>query len=813
MAHGPASFTVSRDPVVCGQDNAEDRTRPVAVQGATACRLAVLVVSCGIGLWLSAAAGQSAPARPAGGRAAVPFTDAVVRSAMARAANYLYSRQDAQGAFPNRHSGEYVGGGEALVALALLTAGEPASDKRVQRVLSYLKALQPGRTYTRCLRTMLFSLLPDQEYRKVLAEDARWLLKEQQRSGGWGYGPRSAMTRLRPEWTDASNSQFALLALREAAQAGTPVPLQSWARAENYWRRFQNRDGGWGYQPRIGSNPPQRPDSHGSMTAAGLASFLIFADSIGPMREERFEPGKARRDGELAFANEIHRALAWLKDNYAVDHVPRYVWMVQPGQLYYYLFCLLRVGDGAGLRSIGDNDYAREIPELLLRQQQPNGSWNNSVIDTSFALLCLGKARAPIVMNRLVLARAPGRDPRDAANVAKWLSRELGAPATWQQFQPNSPQALSDSPLLYVNAPRRAKLPQALARAFESFIRNGGTCLVQARPGDRDFVESFQQYCLGLFPDYEKQEIAAGHPVFSSRYDIKARHRPRLFGVGDRCRTRIFILADDVSGAWHQGRFRQYRHLFELAGNIVFYAAGGGTPPGRLAARARPAPAPPARRSIAVARLKYEGDYHVCPLAVPRLSDALAHSLSIGLKELPPADPARRIDAAIAVLWLTGNVPPRFSEAQQANIREYLETGGTLLIDPAIGRAEFRDAALGLLGKMFGRGSVKPVPAGSPLITGSFAGGIGADLTKVRFARLPATRGATQPAAPKLWAVAVNGRTAVVVSAYGLSCSIEGNPCYENVGYSTQDARKLALNVILYAATTSSSRPTRAAHP
>ena len=48
--------------------------------------------------------------------------------------------------------------------------------------------------------------------------------------------------------------------------------------------------------------------------------------------------------------------------------------------------------------------------------------------------------------------------------------------------------------------------------------------------------------------------------------------------------------------------------------------------------------------------------------------------------------------------------------------------------------------------------------------------------------------------------VVVDGRTAVVMSIYGLACSIEGGPCLENIGYRPTDARGLALNVILHAA-------------
>ena len=77
-----------------------------------------------------------------------------------------------------------------------------------------------------------------QRWIESIDDDVRWLLKEQKRSGGWGYGPRSAMTRLQPDWTDASNSQFAVLALREASDAGLPIRPQSFSRAAGYWRRF-----------------------------------------------------------------------------------------------------------------------------------------------------------------------------------------------------------------------------------------------------------------------------------------------------------------------------------------------------------------------------------------------------------------------------------------------------------------------------------------------------------------------------------------------------------------------------------------------
>ncbi len=740
------------------------------------------------------AATKIASAQPA------PVTDKAIRASINKAVTFLYSRQTPNGSIPNRHSTEYTGGGEALAAYALLTAGQSPDNPKLRRTLEYLKTRRPGHTYTRSFRAIVFSRIKGDDYRSVLTGDVKWLIKHQHSNGGWGYGPASAMARLKPEWTDASNSQLAILALREASESGIPVPRNVWMKAEPYWRKLRNKDGGWGYQPPIAGKEPQRADSHGSMTAAGVASFFILADKLSYLREQGFGPDKRRTSGRLAFPRQIHGGLTWLKTNYKIDKNPRYIWMTMQGQLYYYLFCLQRAGYEAGMRTFAGHDYTEEMCRLFLTRQKPDGSWGNSAIDTSFALLCMAKASAPIIINRLELEKTPGTDPRDAANVTRWMSRTLGRGLAWQQTNSEMPGEFPTETLLYINSNTGVSLVKRnMSEKFKRFIRNGGTCLVQPRLGDKKLAEAFQRYFLGLFPDYRRQDIGPDHPIFNLRFRIAGEHRPKIIGVGDGCRTRIFILAEDVSGAWHQGRRRKYEHLFALAGNTIFYSGGGKLPPGRFAARQKTTPPPPAKRFINVARLKYNGDYNVCPLAINRLGDALAQSLPIGLKELPPSDPTKPIASSITLLWLTGNTPPKFSKAELTNIRKYIESGGTLLIDPAIGRGDFQAAAGKMLEEMFGKNALRPLKPASPVITGNFASGLGANARKVRLTQRAGAD--AKPTSPKLLAVILNKRIAVVLSAYGLTCSVEGNPCVENIGYVTGDARKIAMNVILYAAT------------
>jgi len=717
----------------------------------------------------STAAAPAGPAKP-DPAPAPPVTDARVRAAVTKAIAFLYAGQADDGRFGNPHSKEYPGGGEALAALALLRAGQDPRDERLQRTLRYLDSVQPEQTYTRSLRAMVYSLLTGDARRRKLAEDVAWLLKHQQPSGGWGYGPESAMTRIAPRWTDASNTQFALLALREASDAGVPVAGQAWREALLFWRGFQNDDGGWGYQPGGGRRPPQRPGSHGSMTAAGVASYFVLADKT---------PSRGGGANGLRFAEPIDKGLRWLSSHYEVRRVPKYIWMPQPSQLTYYLFCLARVGDAAGAGKIGGHDYAADIAGALCARQRADGSWSGSIVDTSLALLGLQKVGAPVVIaQRRTGDRRPHR-PRAAAHVARWLARALRTPAAWRDLGADEKLNPLRCPLLYLDLGADADGAKALTEDLAKFVGAGGTCLIQA-DGPADAGKLADRWGE-LLPDHRRRDLPADHPVYTLRFALEAAKRPAMIGVGDRSRTKVLILADDAAAAWNAGRFTDAADLFRLAGNCVLYAGQGRLPAGRLAPARPPGKPPPIRRSIRVARLKHAGGWDAHPGALKRLARTLAHSLSGELAEAPPTDAGERIDPSITVIWMTGDGPPKLTDRQKANLRRYLQDGGTLLIAPAGDDAAFRKAATGLLADLLGAERVGTSRPDSPLITGRFAGGIGADLTGRD--------------APSLRGGAVGGRIAAVLGSDALAADAAAP------GARGRRARGLALNVILYAAT------------
>jgi hypothetical protein len=94
------------------------------------------------------------------------------------------------------------------------------------------------------------------------------------------------------------------------------------------------------------------------------------------------------------------------------------------------------------------------------------------------------------------------------------------------------------------------------------------------------------------------------------------------------------------------------------------------------------------------------------------------------------------------------------------------------------------------------------LPASHPLFTSEFRGH---DLTTVTL-RDPEARDTGDPLTarrvaipPLLEVLKIEGRIAVVLSPYDISCALENHASLDCKGYIPADAAKLAVNVLLYA--------------
>ena len=158
-----------------------------------------------------------------------------VRAAILRSVNYLHHKQRQDGSWP-----DYLlpGGVTALASYALLQAGLPPDDRSLAAPIAAIRRLPLDRTYVVALKAMVLGAADRKLYTADIQACADWLAAHQQGAGGWGYGEPSiteknmllaerGLRRVQNEAdiqrlfgrSDASNTQFAILGLHEAARA------------------------------------------------------------------------------------------------------------------------------------------------------------------------------------------------------------------------------------------------------------------------------------------------------------------------------------------------------------------------------------------------------------------------------------------------------------------------------------------------------------------------------------------------------------------------------------------------------------------
>ena len=176
--------------------------------------------------------------------------------------------------------------------------------------------------------------------------------------GGWRYGQGTHGD------ADLSATQFVLLALRAASQAGYPVEKVSrnvWRDAADYVKRCQRPDGGFAYQVGGGRTT-------GSMAACGVGSLIICKEQmLLAQQHDREAPSPPEWIDDA-----IKKGTNWLDENFVIDRNPGHA-----GHHYYYLYGIERIGDLAHRKEFGKLDWYTRGARMLVANQDAGGRWQD----------------------------------------------------------------------------------------------------------------------------------------------------------------------------------------------------------------------------------------------------------------------------------------------------------------------------------------------------------------------------------------------------------------------------------------------------
>jgi hypothetical protein len=332
--------------------------------------------------------------------------------AIARALEYLKGQ-----------AGAHRTGETALIALTLAKADVPATDPALRGCLEkimlcftsqgYIPERRGGTDiYEAGIVAMVLSTVEPVVYKAHIEAVVAYLLAKQKANGSWDYDQRTA--------GDTSISQYAVLGLWEAENAGIEVPGRVWDNVASWYMSTQQRDGGWVYHPDEGAGMgPQTV----SLTAAGVGSLMICnrqlaryrkgMDSVHPMLTPLLIEGEASGykpyNSSASVNNSIRRGLDWLSRGFVPAQAN-----LMGRSTYYGMYGMERVGalgDRQMMRGLG-SWYERGM-EFTLQDQKPDGTWNrgdfNATMNTCWATLYLLQATAKTIRKIEILRLGAGR--------------------------------------------------------------------------------------------------------------------------------------------------------------------------------------------------------------------------------------------------------------------------------------------------------------------------------------------------------------------------------------------------------------------
>jgi len=309
--------------------------------------------------------------------------------------------------FLKAHSLSRPVGEMAMIALGLIKDEVPHSDPAVQRCVAGIRSRFVGSiyepqlpkgpaTYEAGVSIMALANLDPVENLSAISAIAAYIKSRQNANGSWDYANRSQ--------GDTSISQYAVLGLWEAENAGAEVAPSTWDRAAEWYLSVQSSGGSWNYHRDEGASRPETV----SMTAAGVGSLLICQRQLERYRQSKrgtstlltalgaegpqdYRPTISNAQIEQA----VKRGIAWIGSNFVLNN--RNIVGTSP---YYGLYGIERVGALGDRQTIGKLDWYARGRDFIVSTQRPDGSWNGDFgaeMNSVWAMLFLTKSTAKTI--------------------------------------------------------------------------------------------------------------------------------------------------------------------------------------------------------------------------------------------------------------------------------------------------------------------------------------------------------------------------------------------------------------------------------
>ncbi len=767
--------------------------------------------------------------------------DVALRSAVRAALNsgcaYLRGTQQPDGSWPGTgRIRDHRVGITALAILAQINCDIPVDSPVIQNGLNFLRGLTAegvggaAAVYETSLAVMALCAADQLERDLPRIQLLAGLIEQSQEQVGpgvgyWGYqirdngGPGGG-------GGDASNGQYAVLALRDAVQAGARVNRATWERVQQRWLRDQLPNGGWSYNQND-RNP------RGSMTVAGLSTIGITSRMLRDDGDVDAE-GRVNCCGIEVPEPALAGGRRWMAENFSVNTNPGH------GDWYfYYLYGLERAGRLSHVRFFGQYDWYRLGAKQLVQLQLPGGNWispgaadRDPVLNTSMALMFLSRGLSRVVINKLDYTSPNGelrdsgewnRHPWDVISLVelidtlpRWPARLTTQTVTLSRLRTESAvEELNQAPILFLSGREAPQLTQEQIGWLRGYVDSGGFIFAAASCDGSGFDPGIRQLVQQMFPEgtASLQQLSADHPVYRSEYLLNP-DGVDLWGVDFGCRTSIIYSPEDLGCYWQKWMrhdppnrspdlTQRVLRASRIGVNVVAYATGR-EPPEKLDDRPGLAAGSEERIQrglLQLAQIRHSGGWDTAPRAVRNLLQALNQTVGLTASTQVEAIPATLDELTrFPLVCMHGRYRFQLPVQQQEALREYLDRGGVLFADACCGASPFDRSFRDLVRQLYPEHELKLIDPQHELYSDS----VGHQIDQVRRRRLiPGEATASldlriESGSPLLEGIEIDGRLAVIYSRHDISCALEHQASLACDGYLEDDAARIAVNVVLY---------------
>ncbi|MBI5725687.1 MAG: DUF4159 domain-containing protein [Planctomycetes bacterium] len=748
--------------------------------------------------------------------AKIPFSDQAIQKAIDKGAEFLLSRQEADGSWPvitawNRpiedkddaHNCKIAATSMALYAL--MEKGMSFQNEKIAKGLTWLANTPEvigGRDSTYCvafrtqvwLRAWKQAMAADKtaaaKFRKSLETDVAKFIREKDKDfvGGYFYSLNT-----RGDISDPSNSQYGLLAVWAGYRGNMEIPKDYWDKVMKWWITRQKPDGGWGYE---GADNPSY-----TMTAAGIASLFVCIDAL---KGQEFIKCSAQTE----FAP-IEKGLKWYDANFK-----EVITTINPGggqqkEFFYGMYGIERIGLASGYKYFGDADWYKLGSIRILNVQAEDGSWTSNWgpdVASAYALLFLIRGQHGVLFNRLEYDGDWNNRPRALANFCRWAEGVYEQEVNWQIITLKSEVGeWHDAPVVTLSGSKAPKFTDGDIAKLRTYVNQGGTLFSMNECGGGAFGGGMRAAYKKIFPKYELTAAGREHPIFMCQYKLPG--APAFHIVSNGIRPLAIHTDIDLPVSWQTYAVATGRVNFEDAANVLMYDTDK-----QIKNRASKVwPEEPARspsKSLKAARIRYAGNYDPEPLALQRLNRLMSaqHDLKLDLVEAAASAPASAPAAAmpetgispsdltdqVKIAFMTGTGGFTLNQQDKDALKKWVDGGGLLVMDAAGSAKGFTESAKNLIAELWGADSLLPLPLDSPVYQLK-------DMTidKVKYRRVTLARiGGIRE--PRLMAVLAGSRPKVLFSAEDLTGGLVGYSALGMDGYDSDSACDVMRNICIY---------------